>query len=154
MIANEDQLLRTEHDWYHALGLGCLHALVDEDRVELEPVQPRVASADAGAANHVSCLQQFLLRRLLQQSVTFLVDAGQLPGLVLQLLQLLQLGVRLHVLDLIVESEEADWRVDRLARLCAKSHDLQVGLVYLLGQLVHGRVRGSAHQHGATILLH
>lgn len=55
-----------------------------------------------------------------------------------------------HVADLVVEGQEGDWRLDGLPALGTQPDDLQAGLVYLLGQLIHGDVTGSTHQDWST----
>ena len=49
-------------------------------------------------------LQQILLALLLEGAKTLLIVGGELAGLVLELLQLLQLGRGFDVADLIVQS--------------------------------------------------
>jgi hypothetical protein len=49
-------LLGPEDHGYHALGLGGLRALVDEDGAELHLGQPRVTGAHARAADDICVL--------------------------------------------------------------------------------------------------
>ena len=49
--------------------------------------------------------------------------------------------------DLVVESQEGNWRVNGLTRLGTQSHHLQPCAVDLLSQLVHGNVARGTHQH-------
>lgn len=57
-VNNPAYLFGAEDDGDHAFGLGRLHAFVDQDRVELEAGQSRVAGTDAGAADDVGGLQE------------------------------------------------------------------------------------------------
>ena len=93
VVAHENELLGAKHHRHHALGLGRLHALVDEDRVELLALQPRVARAHASAADHVGRLHQLPLGAFLQHPIALFIHRRQLTRLVLQLLQLVQLRV-------------------------------------------------------------
>ena len=92
VIADEDELLCPQDDGDHALGLGGLHGLVDEDGGEAHLGEPRVARADAGARDDVGHLQELALGLLPQRAETLLVVRGELAGLVLELLQLAQLA--------------------------------------------------------------
>ena len=118
------------------------------------PGNPGVTGADTGAADDVSSIQQVALALFLQRAVSLLVARRQLAGLVLQLLQLLQLGHAVVAADLVVQRQVADGRVDRLATLGAQAHHLQAGAVDLLRQLVDGDVGRRAHQHRPAALLH
>lgn len=64
---------------------------------ESEAGDARVASPDAGAAHHISCLQDLPLGGLLEGLVLALVLAAQLTLLIFQLLQLAQVSPVWHV---------------------------------------------------------
>ena len=66
--------------------------------------------------NSNSNLQQFLLALLLERTESLFIIGGELPSLIFELLQLLKFGRRLHVADLIVQSQERHRRLDSLAR--------------------------------------
>lgn len=77
--------------------------------MELESQQAWVAGADTCTADDIGRLQQLLLSGLLQHAITLLVHRTQLARFVLELLQLVQLRVRIHVADLVVQRQERHW---------------------------------------------
>ena len=95
MIPDKYELLGPQHSRDHALRLRGLHALVYQDAAEPHPGQLRVPGPDTGAADHVSHVQQLLLALLPQDPVPLLVTAAQLAGLLLQQLELPELGAAL-----------------------------------------------------------
>ena len=56
VVADEDELFGAEHDRDHALGLGGLRALVDENAAELVLGQTRIAGTDTRATNNIGVL--------------------------------------------------------------------------------------------------
>lgn len=92
-LQNLTNLLGTQDYWNHTLGLSSLHALVDQDRMELESSQSRVPSTHAGAANDVSSVQKLFFCALLKLPVPLFIDGRELSSLIFQLLQLLKLSV-------------------------------------------------------------
>lgn len=60
VISDEYELFGAEHDWDHALGLGGLCALVDEDAAELVFGQTWIAGANTCATNNIGVLKRGL----------------------------------------------------------------------------------------------
>lgn len=75
-------------------------------------------------AGDICVHKQFPLRSLLQGQVPLLVCRGQLPGLVLQQLQLLELWHATCVPDLLVQGQDAQWGAEDTG---AELRDFQPG---------------------------
>jgi hypothetical protein len=138
---------REEHTT-HRLG-----RLVDEDRPKLELGQPRISTSNTSAANDIGVVENLPLARPGQRLELPLIARAQLPLTLLELNELLQLGVRVRVGDLGVEGEVRDGRLERLARFGRHAHDLESRGVDLLGELVDGDVRGGADEDLAGVHL-
>jgi len=123
-----------------------LSSLVDKDRPKLELAQPRVSSTDAGAADNVGGVEDLLLASSDEHLILPLVTLTELSLTLLQLDELLKVGVGLGVGDLLVKGEERDRRVEGFSRFCGDSNDLETGSVDLLGELVDGDVGGSTDE--------
>lgn len=91
VITHKDELATTQHNRNHALGFGCLCAFVDQHRAESHARNARIARTDTCAADYVSGVEKVAFALLLEGSVALFVVGRQLPSLVLELLQLLQL---------------------------------------------------------------
>lgn len=72
-------------------------------------------------------LQQIFLGLLLERAEPLFVVGRQFAGFVFELLQLLQLGRRLEIANLIVQSQEGDGRLDRLAGFRRQTDNLERG---------------------------
>ena len=153
VVAHQDQLLGAQHSWHHTLGLGGLHALVNQDTREPHPDQLGVSGPNTRAADDIGHVQELLLALLPQDPVPLLVAAAQLAGFLLQHLQLGVLRVALDLLDLVVQGEVGHRCFQRLSGLGADPDHLQTSLVHLLAELVHGGVAGGADQDRAAVQL-
>ena len=80
-----------------------------------------------------------------------LIVAAQLALLVLEHDELLKLYVRRAVLHLTVQCQEGHAGVEGFTRLGRQTHDLKPSHVDLLGELVDGDVRWSAHKDLAGV---
>lgn len=154
VIADEDELAGAENNRNDRFRLRALHAFVDQNRVELDSRQSGVASANASAADDISCVQQLLFGLLFQHPESLFISRRQFSGFILQLLQFLELSAHVHVANLIVKCQEADGRVDGFARLGAHANDFQVGLVDFLSQLIDSGVRWRADKNRTAIQAH
>lgn len=56
MVGLEHYLLCPQHYRHHTLWLGGLGALINQNGAELHLGQARISGSDAGAANHISVL--------------------------------------------------------------------------------------------------
>ena len=74
-------------------------------------------------------LQQIFLSLLLERAEPLFVVGRQFAGFVFELLQLLQLGRGLEIANLIVQSQEGNGRLDRLAGFRRQTDNLEWGKV-------------------------
>ncbi|KAA1469267.1 hypothetical protein DENSPDRAFT_595198 [Dentipellis sp. KUC8613] len=132
---------------------GEYRRFVNQDGPELQLAQPRITCTHTRAADDIRGAQNFLLALPNQSLVLPLIVRAQLPLLVLELDKLLQLDMRGIVRDLLMQRQERDGRVERLAGLRRQAHDLQAGCVDLLGKLVNSDVRWRTDEHLAGIHL-
>ena len=95
--------------------LSSLRCLVHEDGPELEFGESRVTRSHTRRANHVRSIQDILLARLHQALVLALIGLAQLALVVAELDELLQLGMRVGIGDLLMERQEGDARVERFS---------------------------------------
>ena len=85
----------------------------------------------------ITChVKELFLGRSLQVSVPLLVTGRQLSHLLFQPLELLKFLETVHLLDLVVERQMLDRRIDCLARLSTNPDALQTSLVDFLSQLI------------------
>ena len=174
MVAHEHDLLASQYQRNHAFyevepsvfsptlrhtttrprtRFSRLRRLIDQHRPKLELGQPRIPRAHTRTTNHIRHAQNLLLAQPTQRLILALVVRAQLPLLVLELNQLLQLNVRRAVRHLLVQRQKRDRRVQRLPRLGRQPHHLEPRRVDLLRQLVHRDVRRRADQHLSRVHL-
>ena len=85
----------------------------------------------------ITChVKELFLGRSLQVSVPLLVTGRQFSHLLFQPLELLKFLETVHLLDLVVERQVLDRRIDCLARLSTNPDALQTSLVDFLSQLI------------------
>ena len=101
--------------------------------VELVPFKRKKTGEVVTITCHV---KELFLGRSLQVSVPLLVTRRQLSHLLFQPLELLKFLETVHLLDLVVERQVLDRRIDCLARLSTNPDALQTSLVDFLSQLI------------------
>mmetsp|Transcript_5605 Transcript_5605/g.9207 ORF Transcript_5605/g.9207 Transcript_5605/m.9207 type:complete len:232 (+) Transcript_5605:1356-2051(+) len=155
VVAHQYELLDAHHDGDEALRLHGLRRLVDEQLSEAQVGQPRVPRPHTGHANHVGRLQDLPLRLRSQMAKPPGVGGDQVANLVLEPLQLAQLGLvrGVEVPHQRMQRQVVDGRECRFSGLGGDPNDLETRLVDLFGQLVHRHVGGRTHEHLSDILL-
>lgn len=123
-----------------------LSRLVDQHRPKLELRQPRVTATNTSSANNVRIAQDLLLHRPCKRLELAFVRTRELALLLLELNELLQLGVGVGVGDLSMKGEEGDGGFESFAGLGGDADDLETGRVDLLGELVDGDVGGGGNE--------
>ena len=91
VVPDKHELLGAEHHGDQALDLGGLRGLVDQDLPEAEVREAHVPGPDARGADHVGVLEDLALREAPQGVVLLLVGGRELPELVAELHELLEL---------------------------------------------------------------
>mmetsp|Transcript_60216 Transcript_60216/g.191291 ORF Transcript_60216/g.191291 Transcript_60216/m.191291 type:complete len:534 (-) Transcript_60216:584-2185(-) len=155
MVAHKHHLLGAHHERDQGLGLRALRGLVDEHDAEAQVGQAGVARAHAGRADHVGVLQDLSLRAPLERAVLLFIRRRKLPLLLLEHLQLAQLGLpgQLEVLHLVVEGEVLHGREDALAGLRTQADHFEPCHRDLFRELVDCHVGGRRHDHLPHVLL-
>src|SRR5215469_798414 len=147
MVTDQNNLLASKYQWDHALGLGRLSRLIDQNRPKFELGEPRVTGTNASAANDVRVGQDFALSRTSELLELLFVLARQFTKLVLKLRELGEFDVGIVHSDLLVQGEEANWRLHVLARLGGDTNYLQTSTVYTFTELINSNVGWCTDQH-------
>ena len=93
MVTNEDHLFSRLDHWQDALRLYCLRGLINQHMVEVKVVEASIGRSDAGRTDHISILDDVVLRLLLELLKFHLFLVGQLFFIIDHLVKFLQLVV-------------------------------------------------------------
>jgi len=137
---------RATRTWFCSLS-----GFIDKNSPKLHFGQSGIPRTNASATNNVGGIEDLPLALLDQSLILPLVVGAQLPLLVLQLNEFLQLHVRRVLGHLLMESQERDGGIKGLSRLRGDTDRFQPRGMDLLGELIHGNIGRRADQNGTRV---
>src|SRR4051812_17182213 len=103
MVAHKNDLLTSENQRNHALGFSRLGGFVDENGPELHLRKSGITGTHASTADDVGCTQDLTFSSPSKLLELLFILAGQLADISLELVQFVELNVRVIHANLFVE---------------------------------------------------